>query len=460
MSDQESRDDRDSKDEKHVNGDEKDRDGRGRRDRDRDDDDDDRKERRRRRNRSRSRDRDRKEERGSRDRSRDRRRRRGDRDKERRRRRRRSESPKKPSRTPSPDPMEQALQRAKQEEEQRQKDENTVFVYQIHPKVDERDLFEFFSAVGTVTDIRLIRDQRTHKSKGLCYIEFAQHDSVMKAISLTGQQLGGFPITVTVTQSEKNRAAQEASDGGSMRLYVGSLHFNVTEDDLRPVFETFGPLDFIDLHKDPATGVSRGFGFVQYKKGADAKNALANLNGLDIAGRPIKVGMVESKTEGGGGVESLDDNDAGGLALSAQSRANLMQRLNRDAIPMPGQPQNVKKDTGVIAAKTLTVPKIQATECVVIRNMFNPATEEDPEFDLDIKEDVEEEVRKYGEIKHIHVDKENPKGIVYVRVDSASTGEKIVKSLNGRWFASRQIVAECVVPATYEIKFPKSGRPK
>eukprot|EP00954_Amorphochlora_amoebiformis_P005102 401802-Amorphochlora_amoeboformis.AAC.1 len=99
---------------------------------------------------------------------------------------------------------------------------------------------------------------------------------------------------------------------------------------------------------------------------------------------------------------------------------------------MPGQPQNVKKDTGVIAAKTLTVPKIQATECVVIRNMFNPATEEDPEFDLDIKEDVEEEVRKYGEIKHIHVDKENPKGIVYVRVDSASTGEKIVKSLNGR----------------------------
>eukprot|EP00954_Amorphochlora_amoebiformis_P000399 31686-Amorphochlora_amoeboformis.AAC.1 len=31
------------------------------------------------------------------------------------------------------------------------------------------------------------------------------------------------------------------------------------------------------------------FGFVQYKKGADAKNALANLNGLDIAGRPIKV---------------------------------------------------------------------------------------------------------------------------------------------------------------------------
>ena len=47
------------------------------------------------------------------------------------------------------------------------------------------------------------------------------------------------------------------------KLYIGSLHFNVTEEDLRPVFEAFGPLDYIDLHKDPVTGQSKGFGFVQ-----------------------------------------------------------------------------------------------------------------------------------------------------------------------------------------------------
>ena len=217
---------------------------------------------RRRRDRSRDRDRDR-------SRSRDRRRRR-DRDRD-RRRRKRSESPRR--RTPSPDPMELERKRREEEEKQRQRDENTVFVYQIHPKVDERDLFEFFSAVGTVTDIRLIRDQRTHKSKGLCYIEFEEHDSVMKAISLTGQQLGGFPITVTVTQSEKNRQA-DPNDGATMRLYIGSLHFCITEDDLRPIFETFGTLEYVDLDKDPATGVSRGFGFVQYKKASDAINSL------------------------------------------------------------------------------------------------------------------------------------------------------------------------------------------
>ena len=58
------------------------------------------------------------------------------------------------------------------------------------------------------------------------------------------------------------------------------------------MFEAFGDLDFIDLHKDES-GVSKGFGFVQYKNEADAKSALAELNGLEIAGRAIKVGVVD-----------------------------------------------------------------------------------------------------------------------------------------------------------------------
>jgi len=48
------------------------------------------------------------------------------------------------------------------------------------------------------------------------------------------------------------------------RLYVGSLHFNLTEGDIKQVFEPFGELEFVDLHKDPATGRSKGYAFVQY----------------------------------------------------------------------------------------------------------------------------------------------------------------------------------------------------
>lgn len=50
----------------------------------------------------------------------------------------------------------------------------------------------------------------------------------------------------------------------SHRLYVGSLHFNLTESDIRQVFEPFGELEFVDLHRDPMTGRSKGYAFVQY----------------------------------------------------------------------------------------------------------------------------------------------------------------------------------------------------
>ena len=50
----------------------------------------------------------------------------------------------------------------------------------------------------------------------------------------------------------------------TLRLYVGSLHFNLTESDIKQVFEPFGELEFVDLHRDPMTGRSKGYAFVQY----------------------------------------------------------------------------------------------------------------------------------------------------------------------------------------------------
>ena len=47
------------------------------------------------------------------------------------------------------------------------------------------------------------------------------------------------------------------------RLYVGSLNFALTESDIRQVFQPFGQVELVDLHKDPITGKSKGFAFVQ-----------------------------------------------------------------------------------------------------------------------------------------------------------------------------------------------------
>lgn len=52
------------------------------------------------------------------------------------------------------------------------RDRRTVFACQIHPRVDERDIFEFFSQCGKVRDVQLIRDAKTSKSKGCVKLTF------------------------------------------------------------------------------------------------------------------------------------------------------------------------------------------------------------------------------------------------------------------------------------------------
>lgn len=86
---------------------------------------------------------------------------------------------------------------------------------------------------------------------------------------MTGQKLLGIPISVQHTQAEKNRIVNQVAPApppknhtGPMRLYVGSLHFNITEDMLRGIFEPFGKIDSIQLIMDADSGRSKGYGFI------------------------------------------------------------------------------------------------------------------------------------------------------------------------------------------------------
>lgn len=337
------------------------------------------------------------------------------------------------------------------EERDKNRDEYTIFVHQIHPKVDDRDLFDFFSHVGRVLDIRLIRDQRTMKSKGLSYVEFWEKDSVQKAISLNGCELGGYPISIQVTQSEQLKA-NELPDI-PMRLYVGSLHPDVTEDDLRPLFEAFGPLDGLTLAKE-VSGTSKGFAYVTFKKETDAKQALSSLDNLELAGRPIKVGVVDVAQTGLlDGAGELDEG-GGGLSMTAQGRQQLMAKLAR--APMPGG-GSAPAGMPAFQQPVLSVPLIQPTTCLLVKNMFDPASETDPAYHLDIEEDIRDECSKYN-IKAIHlaVDKEHPSGHVFMRFETIPNCQKVASAFHGRWFASRQITAEFIPETSYFSRFPKA----
>jgi len=360
--------------------------------------------------------------------------------------------------------MEEKRRQEEEEERRRQiedatRGDRTVMIVCLHHKADERDVYEFFSKnSGKVRDVQIIRDARTGRSKGLAYIEFYLQEATLKALALSGQPIKGQAVRVQPSQAEKNRAAQAAKASihyaapreTPLRLYVGGLTdslANISEEELKKLFSPFGEIEFIDLHRDPYTNKCKGFAFVQFKNASEAREAMTAMNGFQLAGKELKVGIATSDMqlgEGGPGgnlaigsdnlhedAASLGPNAQPGMLGGPSDRLALMQKLQRD--PMgggPGLPTNI----------------------IVLHGMFNPSQVNlaaDPEFFNDIHADVEQECRKYGAVIKVHADQGSSKGDVWVKFIDPTSAASCQRALDRRWFAGQQIIAEFATEATW-----------
>jgi RNA recognition motif-containing protein len=95
-----------------------------------------------------------------------------------------------------------------------------------------------------------------------------------------------------------------------MNIYVGSLQYDVTEDELRTIFETYGAVDTVKIIMDKFSGRSKGFGFIEMTDNQEAEQAIQSLNGTEINGRRIVVNLAAEKKERprrSGGFERRND---------------------------------------------------------------------------------------------------------------------------------------------------------
>jgi len=88
-----------------------------------------------------------------------------------------------------------------------------------------------------------------------------------------------------------------------MKIYVGNLSYEVTEEDLKQSFEQFGQVESVAIITDKFTGKSKGFGFVEMASKAEGRSAIDGLNGKELKGRTLNVNEARPRTEsrGGGG---------------------------------------------------------------------------------------------------------------------------------------------------------------
>jgi len=82
-----------------------------------------------------------------------------------------------------------------------------------------------------------------------------------------------------------------------MRIFVGSLSRETTEEDLREAFEKSGQVESVTIAKYGDSGLPRGYGFVELGVRGEAESAIADLNGTELKGRELRVEEARSRLE-------------------------------------------------------------------------------------------------------------------------------------------------------------------
>ncbi len=86
-----------------------------------------------------------------------------------------------------------------------------------------------------------------------------------------------------------------------MKIYVGNMSFDTSEDMLQSAFAAHGTVEEVHIITDRETGRPRGFAFVTMTNDSEAKAAIEALNGTDLEGRTLNVNEARPKNEGGRG---------------------------------------------------------------------------------------------------------------------------------------------------------------
>jgi len=208
----------------------------------------------------------------------------------------------------------------------------TIYVGGLDEKVNESLLWELFVQGGPVVNVHMPKDRVTMMHQGYGFVEFLAEEDADYCIKIMNMiKLYGKPIRVN-----KASAHQKNLDVGA-NIFIGNLDPEVDEKLLYDTFSAFGViLTTPKIQRDPETGNSKGFAFINYASFEAADAAIEAMNGQYLCNRAISVSYAFKKDSKG-----ERHGSAAERLLAAQnplSQADRPHQLFADAPPVPAPP--------------------------------------------------------------------------------------------------------------------------
>lgn len=193
-----------------------------------------------------------------------------------------------------------------------------LFVGNLSWNVDEEWLHQEFQSFGEIAAVRLITDRDSGRSRGYGYVEFtnaadaksayeAKKDTEMDGRKINLDYANPRPVDGGQANGGRDRAQARARSYGdqlsteSDTLFVGNIAFGAGQDDLRDLFQDKGSIMGVRLPTDPNSGRPKGYGYVQFSSVEEARQALTDLQGAELAGRPMRLDFSTPRSNDGGG---------------------------------------------------------------------------------------------------------------------------------------------------------------
>lgn len=216
----------------------------------------------------------------------------------------------------------------------------TVYVGGLDEKVSEPLLWELFLQAGPVVNTHMPKDRVTGQHQGYGFVEFLSEEDADYAIKIMNMiKLYGKPIRVN-----KASAHNKNLDVGA-NIFIGNLDPEIDEKLLYDTFSAFGViLQTPKIMRDPDTGNSKGYAFINFASFDASDAAIEAMNGQYLCNRPITVSYAFKKDSKG-----ERHGSAAERLLAAQnplSQADRPHQLFADAPPPPSAPNPVVSSLG------------------------------------------------------------------------------------------------------------------
>ncbi|EUB58316.1 Splicing factor 3B subunit 4 [Echinococcus granulosus] len=221
----------------------------------------------------------------------------------------------------------------------------TIYVGGLDEKTKEAILWELFLQAGPVVNVHMPKDRITGQHQGYGFVEFLSEEDADYAMRIMNMiKLYNKPIRVN-----KASAHQKNLDIGA-NIFIGNLDPEVDEKLLYDTFSAFGViLQTPKIMRDPETGNSKGYAFINYASFEASDAAIEAMNGQYLCNRAITISYAFKKDSKG-----ERHGSAAERLLAAQSPLSQADRPHQhfaDApIPPPPPPPTL------LAAATAGIP--------------------------------------------------------------------------------------------------------